>query len=64
MSTLLKNPTANEFVRIINKNSMELSKKNKLTAKKVAFRVLRNAGLIDSKGRPVKFTNRGEFFGW
>ena len=33
-------------------------------AKKVALKVLCEAGIVDKNGKIKKINNRGEFFGW
>ena len=64
MSIVLNNPTVDEFIASIKEDSARLSRMDDNKAKKVALKVLHEAGIVDKNGKIKKITNRGEFFGW
>ena len=64
MSIVLNNPTVDEFITSIMEDSEKLAQMDDAKAKKVALKVLNEAGIVDKNGKIKKITNRGEFFGW
>lgn len=64
MSVVLNNPTVDEFITSIREDSKRLLQMDDAKAKKVALKVLCEAGIVDKNGKIKKINNRGEFFGW